>query len=132
MKPYTCPITVNMALEHFSLTQSLSGGLLTPLTCNGDTGQCNAGVLGAECNCANSVLNITFLVPGADCADIHNGADCSIFPACLNPEIEATQCSTGCVIDIGCDAQGGCAGVDYTVSCPGFDDCSANAGANVC
>jgi len=131
MIQYHRPFILKCDFRSFAATQSVSGETAGALSCSG-AGSCSVSPLGADCNCGGSFLNITYLVPGVNCADIHNGADCSIFPACLNPEIEATQCGAGCVIDIGCDAQGGCTGVDYTVSCPGFEDCSANAGSPVC
>lgn len=129
---YRRPFILEFDLKSFAVTQSVSGETSGALSCSGDAGLCNVSSLGADCNCSGSVLNLTYLVPGVNCLDIHNGTDCVITPGCLNPEIEATQCSEGCVIDVGCDAQGGCTGVDYTVSCPGFENCSANPGSPIC
>lgn len=128
MKTYAGPDTKTMTLQHFAFAQIASGETLFSLECSGGVEQCDAS-LGVTCAC-NNFLEIEFLAPGVSCSDIHDGADCSISPSCNNQQFSAEQCDAGCLVHVSCTAQ--CDGLDFTASCPGFEDCSANAGATGC
>jgi hypothetical protein len=128
MKKYCKPALSPVHLNQKLITQSVSGETLGALSCSGAVSECESA-LGVNCEC-NNFLDVTFLVPNVDCADIHDGADCSLTPTCSNQDISAQQCGEGCLVHVTCTTQ--CNGLDFTASCPGFDDCSANAGATGC
>jgi hypothetical protein len=128
MKNYSNPIVSHLSLNQRFITQSVSGETLGALSCSGGVSECEA-TLGVDCDC-NNFLDVTFLVPNVNCADIHDGADCSLTPTCSNQNVSAQQCGEGCLVHVTCTAQ--CDGLDFTASCPGFEGCSANAGAPGC
>jgi hypothetical protein len=126
---YRPPSILNFDLKNVAFTQSVSGETpLIPLDCEGSTAICDANSFGANCSCGT--VNMTFLVPGADCDSVSGGNDCSITPVCTSPQFSSVQCSEGCVVTVTCSAT--CDNVDFTASCPGYETCATNAGSDNC
>lgn len=128
MKNYLKPSVTNLDLDFFVSTQ----GTGVPLDCNASVPTCDVGSPFGAAPCCTSAF-LQFLVPGVNCADINNGADCTItaqFTACVNTSIDTViQCAEGCVIGLSCNhGNDTCVdGEQYTATCPGFTSCSDSA-----